>query len=338
MLTNLSSDFIDITKTITQIGYDAHVERLLFLAELNKPNYQQTLKDLPKLNGTKKQKSVVVSAGPSLQTSQALSKLAASNFDGTVVAVDGSYVKCLKAGIIPDYVLTLDPHPTRIVRWFGDPNFEEHSKHDDYFARQDLNKDFRLESVEANQENIELVNQYASQTKLIISCSAPETVVERTRQAGFKHYWWMPLVDNPQERTSVARKLRKVSGLPAMNTGGNVGTAAWIFSRCWLDIEQTAVVGMDLGYSVETPYNETQTYYELQDKLGHSFDEKDYFPVIEGPDGNRNWYTDPTYFWYRRNILELLATNEMHLYNCTEGGTLHGPFVEQLPLNDFLRR
>ena len=72
--------------------------------------------------------------------------------------------KCLKSGIIPDYVLTLDPHPKRVVRWFGDYNFENNQLNDDYFARQDLDVDFRNNSIEQNLNNIELVNKHATGT------------------------------------------------------------------------------------------------------------------------------------------------------------------------------
>ena len=44
-------------------------------------------------------------------------------------ATDGSLYYLLRNNILPDLVVTLDPHPTRIIRWFGDENLtKEESK------------------------------------------------------------------------------------------------------------------------------------------------------------------------------------------------------------------
>ena len=49
------------------------------------------------------------------------------------------YFIFLSNNIIPDLVITFDPHPSRVIRWFGDLQLDEKSiKKDDYFARQDL--------------------------------------------------------------------------------------------------------------------------------------------------------------------------------------------------------
>ena len=37
-----------------------------------------------------------------------------------LIACDGALYYLLNKKIIPDLVVTLDPHPSRIVRWFGD--------------------------------------------------------------------------------------------------------------------------------------------------------------------------------------------------------------------------
>ena len=46
------------------------------------------------------------------------------------------------------------------------------------------------------------------------------------------------------------------------------------------------------------------------------------------PGTNIKFYTDPTYYWYRNNFLELLNNSESILYNCTGSGILFGDKIE----------
>ena len=42
-----------------------------------------------------------------------------------IICTDGSLFYLLENSIIPDLVVCLDPHPTRIVRWFCDENLNK---------------------------------------------------------------------------------------------------------------------------------------------------------------------------------------------------------------------
>ncbi|MBT6049709.1 MAG: DUF115 domain-containing protein [Candidatus Scalindua sp.] len=331
-----TESFSKVVSSITDIGSDWHKADIVYNNIKNIKFMRNNVDNLQELSGLKRNSAVVVSAGPSLHYSNTLETLAGSDYKGNIIAIDGSYVKCLKAGIVPDYMLTLDPHPTRIVRWFGDPDFEENMENDDYFSRQDLDIDFRDNSIRQNQENIELVNKYADQTKLIIASTSPSNVVKRANAAGFDMYWWLPLVDDPDQEGSLTREMYQSSKLPAMNTGGNVGTAAWVFAQFWLNIDKVAVIGMDLGYKKNLPYNMTQTYPELSAMIGDEDLSSDYFPEFKNPLTGEVFYTDPTYFWYRQNILDMISNTDSILYNCTEGGVLFGDNVKCIKLIDFL--
>jgi len=328
--------FDGLVNDISDIGYEWHKDRIINNSRDNVPHINKTIKALSQLEDSKAKSAVVISAGPSLHYNDTLNVLASSEYQGTVIAIDGSYVKCLKAGIIPDYVITLDPHPTRIVRWFGDPDFEKNMEGDDYFSRQDLDIDFRENSLRQNEENIELVDKYGPRSKLIIASTAPANLVERAKHAGFDMYWWMPLVDDPNSEESLTRKMYKLTKLPAINTGGNVGTAAWVFAQFWLKIKKIAVVGMDLGYRSDLPYSMTQGYPELVQMLGEENVTGELFPVINNPDSGETYYTDPTYYWYRENTLQLIASSGSTLYNCTGGGILFGDGVITMSLQQYL--
>ena len=329
---NLSDKFVDVVSKITDIGKQWHSNDLVVNAQKNAPYCLKSFKDLPPLFETQQQSAIVVSAGPSLHKFNVLKKLKNSNYTGAIVAIDGSLVKCLKNGIIPDYVLTLDPHPTRIVRWFGDNNFEENTRNDDYFSRQDLDVEFRNDSIKENQANIELINKYAPQIKLVICSSAPENVVQRAIEAKFDMYWWNPIVDAPQQENSLTRQIHAINKKSCMNTGGTVGTAAWLFTNAILKIPKIAITGMDLGYHNDTPLEMTQTYYELQEFVKDRVELEKLFPQFTFPLTGETFYTDPTYFWYRKNFLELFEKAVGLTINCSEAGTL---FADTLPCMTF---
>lgn len=333
----MTGEFEGLLNKIGDIGREKHSQALIDAATLNKPYMKKTLRDLPKLSGEKAESCIVISAGPSVHKKKSIQQIIDSGYKGTTVAVDGAYNACLKLGFTPDFVVTLDPHLTRIVRWFGDPEFEKHIAEDDYFQRQDLDVGLRDRLIEQNLEHIEAVNKLAHKTKLIIASSAPQNLVKRTQDVGFDSYWWHPLVDDPRQPDSLTRKLYDIVPLPCLNTGGTVGTASWVFANVTLNIPKIAMVGMDLGYYPETPIEKTQTYYELV-KHADSLDgiEK-YFLKTKSAFGDEEYFTDPTYRWYFKNFTELLDKSNRISYNCTEGGVLTHEKVSCIPLREFLK-
>ncbi len=329
--------FQDVVESIPGIGRQRHGDALVAHALANLPNIKHTVRDLPPPTGEKARSGIVISAGPSIHKRQSVERIRDSGYKGAIIAVDASYVACLRKGVIPDYLVTLDPHPTRMVRWFGDKQFEEHAAKDDYFQRQDLNVEFRQNAHRQNQENIELVNTHGHKTVALVASSAPANVVERLREARFPMYWWNPLVDDPRAPDSLTRKLFELNRLPSLNTGGNVGAAAWVFASATLKLPTVGLVGMDLGYYPETPYKLTQTYYELAVHAGGEEGMERYFQDFTFPLTGERYYTDPTYFWYRKNLLQLVSQAATRTCNCTEGGTLFGPHISCISLDEFLK-
>lgn len=334
----LNTSFTNVVEKITDIGKKWHSNDLITNAQHNRQFCHKSFKNLSSLDALKQQEAIVISAGPSLHKYDVLKKIKESNYQGATIAIDGSLVKCLKNNIIPDYVVTLDPHPTRIVRWFGDNNFEENSQNDDYFSRQDLDVEFRNNSIKENIENIKLINKYAPKIKLIICSSAPKNVVKRAIEAGFDMYWWNPIVDEPSNKNSLTRQLFNINKLSCMNTGGTVGTAAWVFANAVLKIPKIALTGMDLGYHLDTPIEMTQTYYELQEFVDSKTKLDELFAKFTFPQTDEVFYTDPTYYWYRRNFLQLLEKSMGETINCSEAGTLYSDNLPCKTLNEFITR
>jgi len=332
-----SHPYNKIVNDITSIGLDWHSETILENSVFNSKKINKSILDLNAPIDEKASSAIVISAGPSLYKNNILERIKSSGFKGSIIAIDGSYVRCLKAGLIPDYLLTLDPHPTRIVRWFGDPNLDKNTKNDDYFLRQDLDIAFRDDTKLENKKNIQLVDKYGKNQKLIICSTAPKNVVERVNNVGFDTYWWAPLVDNPNDEKSLTREIVKKTNLPAMNTGGTVGTASWVFAHTALKIKHIAVVGMDLGYyKSDTSYEQTQTFYELKKQIGDN-DLKQYFPETSYPGKDEVFFTDPTYGWYKNNFLSLIKASNSQVYNCSGGGTLSGSGINCIEIEQFCK-
>jgi len=66
---------------------------------------------------------------------------------------------------------------------------------------------------------------------------------------------------------------------------------------------------------------------------------KKYFPFTEFPLNGNLYYTDPTYYWYKKNLLEIIEkVPNVRTYNCTDGGTLVEDKIILVSLNDFLSK
>lgn len=312
----MGSKFDDLQERITQIGLEHHAATLIENTRRNVPCIHRSIRDIARNDGP----VLVISAGPSLYRQSVLARLHGAKRYATIVATDGAYIQCLKAGIVPEWVVTIDPHPTRIVRWFGDPDYERNSEGDDYFKRQDLDPSFRENDRAQNAANIELVDRRP--VPLVIGTSAPRNVVARTSQ--FERYWFAPLVDDP-DAPGITQALIAATGCPALNTGGTVGTAAWAFSSQVLRGADIAVVGMDFGYPPGTDLKHTQEW-------NLTGGDPDLYP----PMGDKGWFTSPTYYWYRQNMLDLLDAADATITNCSEGGLLDGERVKRMKLEEWL--
>lgn len=319
--------FSDLLSRVTQIGLEHHAETIIENSKANVPHITNTIRAIQPIPS----RVLVISAGPSLHRESTIHRLKNLDFKGVVVCADGAYIKCLKAGIRVDYVVTLDPHPTRMVRWFGDPDLRANSANDNYFERQDLDIAFRRNAETTNALNIELVNRFAGNTKFIISSTSPANVVRRLQNTEGQLYWFTPLVDDPDGPESLTRRMVEITKLPAMNTGGTVGTACWVFAHSILKAPRIGLVGMDFSYPLHTPLEQTQEWNMLK---GEGVE--DFYPKKKGFWGE--CIASPTYAFYLQNFLDLLKASGSTVTNCTEGGLLQGPGVECMSLESWAKQ
>jgi len=280
--------------------------------------------------------ALVIAAGPSLHRQDTARLIRDSGFRGTIVTTDSGMSWCLRHGIVPNLVVTLDPHAGRIVRWFGDPDLtEETLTRDDYFARQDMDPRFRQDQLKTNRELSELIDSHGARLRIAMASSASAAVVRRVAEAGMEAYWWNPMYDDYEVENSVTRRLYEMNGLPCVNAGGNVGSACWVIAHSILRKRRVGLLGMDFGYYPETAYSQTQYYREILALVGPDrLDEV--FIRVWNPHVGREFYTDPAYLWYRDSFLEMVTQAGCETYNCTGGGILFGRAIQWATLEEFV--
>ncbi len=302
-------------------------------AEENAGYIKTTIRDIKRSLKNDSRPALVISAGPSLHRMKSIETIKNSGFKGHVVAVDGAMGHCLRNGIVPEYVLTVDPDPHRIIRWFGDPRLHERPE-DDYFQRQDLDPALNKDEIDRNEELLELVDRHGPEMKLIISTSTSPEIARRCIDAGMELYWWNPLYDDYDDPESYTRKVYKQNKVPCMVTGGNCGTSAWVFSQAILRSPEVVMVGMDFSYPPETNVLNTQ-YYEILKEMMPDNPEAGLIKVYN-PHLDETWQTDPAYYWYNQNFLQMVQKAPGKTYNCTEGGILFGDGIEFKNLSETL--
>ncbi len=214
-------------------------------ARLDRGRSIAALRDAPLGEGDS---AIVIAAGPSIKRQDPLAMIRETGYRGAIIVTESALMYCLRNGIVPHLVVTLDPHATRIVRWFGDPALTEDAiQDDDYYSRQDMDEAF-ADEMRANREALELIGAHGKNIRIALSTSASDAVVKRVLDVGMNVYWWNPMFDDPDDPDSVTAELQRTNGLPSINSGGNVGSAAWMMASAVLGKKRIALTGMDFSY------------------------------------------------------------------------------------------
>ena len=128
-------------------------------------------------------------------------------------------------------------------------------------------------------------------------------------------------------------------GLPGIQTGGNVGTSAWIVSWSILKCNPVALIGIDLGYLPEASWEEICNYHKLPKDINKdSKIFKKSFPTIYNPDFKCYCKQDPKFQYYCNALKEFIdrTSNKIKTYNATEGGALFGKNIHCTTFKTFL--
>ena len=330
-MTPLARELVD---KMSELSFMKNGDVALSHAQLNQPDVHQTIVDLlsNRSDRDSSESAIVIGAGPSLHIKNSVAQILDSEYDGTTICADSALAHCLWNGLVPDYVVTVDPI-ARIVRWFGDPDLSSIDQGDD-LARQDTDTYLGADEIARNQERIDLIDKYAPNIKAIISTSVHQTVTRRCIESGMDLFWWNPLYDDFETPESLTKKVFGMNKVPCMVSGGNSGTSAWVFAHAVLQKKHVALVGIDFGYEPGTPIEKTRYYEHAAELFGDRAE--DIFIDVHNPYLKTAWFPDPAFYWYRQSFLQMARLADCTTYNCTEGGILFGKGVRFSPLREFL--
>jgi len=281
--------------------------------ELN-PEVQENVKK-------KNNSAIIIGRGPSINKYEHLKLLAESNYQGTIVCCDGKLADALNAGVTPDkfskfYVATIDPKPT-IKKYY------DH----------------------------EIIKSYGSKIKGVFTIITNPEAVEKARQAGIQIHWLHSLFDYNEGQKSfnnlsalMIRAKNNELRLPAIQTGGNVGTAAWFISWQILKCSKVALIGINHGWEEEDSW-ETIIYHgnkaeisEGVDRNSHTFQKL--YRKVYNPDFDCNCILDPLFQFYSEALKEFIARSPSWVttINATEGGSIFGERVKSMKFKNFLTK
>jgi len=277
----------------------------------------------PKIDSSKENSSIVIGRGPSIKKHNHLKILADSDYQGSIVCCDGKLIDVLKAGITPEkfpkfYVVTIDPYPP-IKKFYDDP----------------------------------IISEFGSSIKGIFTTISDPTAVSKARDSGIQIHWMHSLFDYDEGKKSfnqisalMVRAKNHPKGLPAIQTGGNVGTSSWFASWKILKCNTVALIGINHGWEENDPLNlilsHTMSNNELTEKsfdIDTNSDEfKKLFPKIYNPETNSFCILDPIFQYYRSALIEFVERSPDWLttVNATEGGSIFGERIKTMGFKDFL--
>ena len=268
-----------------------------------------------------KHSAIIIGRGPSIKKHDHLKLLAESDYHGSIICCDGKLIDALNAGITPDkfanfYVVTIDPY-SNVKQYYDN----------------------------------EIVGVYGSKIKGIFTVLTNPDTVECARQAGIKIHWLHSLFDyNEGERSfnqisaSMVRARNHTNGLPAIQTGGNVGTSSWFISWQILKCATVALVGINHGWEEDDSWDTIFSHgknHEISKDLAQSNQSfKKLFPKIHNPDFNCNCILDPIFQFYSTALKEFISRSPDWLttINATEGGSIFGNRIKSMTFAEFLKK
>ena len=275
---------------------------------------------------SEKNSAIVIGRGPSLKKHNHLELLAKSDYKGTIVCCDGILSNALEAGVTPEkfpkfFVVTIDPYPLA-------EKFYDHP----------------------------LVDKFGSKIKGIFSSLVTPSVVGRARKAGIKIHWLHSLFDYNEGKKSfnqisalMVRAKNHANGLPAIQTGGNVGTSSWFVAWKILKCATVCLIGINHAWEEDDSWEKIITHgrsvapeifgkdVSVNIEQNSEIFEK-LFKKVHNPDFNCNCIIDPLFQFYSSALKEFIqrSPNWLTTVNSTEGGAIFGDRIKSITFKEFL--
>jgi hypothetical protein len=271
-------------------------------------------------NQIQHESAIVIGRGPSVKKKKHLELLADSNFKGTIICCDGILKTALELGVTPVkfpkfYVVSIDPYdPAKVF----------------------------YES--------EIVKKYGPTITGIFSTIVKPTTVENARNAGINIHWLHSLFDYDEGKKSFNQlsaqmiRSKKKFGLPAIQTGGNVGTSSWFIAWRILKCNTVCLIGINHGWEESDSWEKIISHgsdlvdITAVDRDNPSF--KKLFRTVHNPDFDCNCIIDPLFQFYSSALKEFISRSPDWLttINSTEGGSIFGKKITGMKFQEFLDR
>jgi len=262
-------------------------------------------------DGDPRGRAIVIGRGPSVFRNKHLALLKRSNYEGIVIVTDGMLIECLKGGIVPDYVVSVDGSPV-CEKWYDNP----------------------------------LVKEYGSKITSVLCTQVSPKVTKRVVEAGFRGpYWFVPTSDRVTDNDSVTKLQimmtcgeRNLNGQISMSCGGNVGSTSWVMAWSILKRKEICLIGFDFGYPDETPLGKTYYYDKTVERIG-AMHTNIHYETIWHPYFNTKTKIDPAFKSYRQGFFDMLmaAPDWLKTVNSSESGTLFcDPYLKCMYFKDWL--
>ena len=271
-------------------------------------------------NPFRNESAIVIGRGPSVKKKNHLELLANSNFDGTIICCDGMLKNALKAGVTPEkfpkfYVVSIDPYSP--AKEFYDD---------------------------------EIINKFGPSINGIFSTIVKPTTVANARNAGIKIHWLHSLFDYNEGKKSFNQlsalmiRSKKHAGLPAIQTGGNVGTSSWFVGWKILKCNQICLIGINHGWEESDSWEKIISHgsdlvdISVVDRNSPRF--KKLFQTLHNPDFDCKCIVDPLFQFYSSALKEFISRSPDWLttINATEGGSIFGNRIKGMKFQEFLNQ
>lgn len=298
-------------KTTLDTYYDEWIQN--FSSNLNYIKSGFSARELISNQSNSSSSAIVIGRGPSIKKHNHLKILSQSNYRGTIICTDGSLVNVLKSGITPEkfknfFVVTIDTQE-RQKKSYDDP----------------------------------IVKKYGKQIKCILSSTVSPHTYNIVKESEMEVYWIHTLVDYDKGKSSfnyisglMTKTEKTPKGLPAIQTGGNVGTSAWIIGWNILRHSHVGLIGIDHGYYSD---ERTSDDHFLPNDSKNSIEFKKAYPKIHNPIYDVTCIQDPIFQYYSNALKEFILKASKHVktINATEGGTIFGNGIECITLKKFIQ-
>lgn len=251
---------------------------------------------------------LVIGAGPSLVTNDHLTTLRNSAFykehKGPIVSTAHSLRDCIEGGVIPDYMTLIDS--ALVLKKFID---------------------------------YDIVDEHSEDITGIFPVEVHPDVLERWHG---KKYFFLPSIPDmtiPNVQAVLAGLFPNVMEMDGM---ANCGSFSWNVAR-HIGCNPIALIGMDLSFKPDFPVKNTMYYKQLRSLCASDKEmlEKWYRFHTHSFFGT-NCYTDYIYDSFCTGSVADFKAYKKHggitTINCTEGGIIDDPEIENMWFADWLKR